>query len=162
MQSIHESVYLAPGAVLLGTVTLAEDVSVWPNASLRGVGMTVTVGRGSNVQDCCMLHGDIGHALVIGEDVSVGHGAVVHGCTVEDGCIIGMNAVVLDGAVIGAGSTIGAGAVVPAGMQVPPGSLVVGMPAKVKRALSPEEIASNLENAKNYVAFARELKAAAD
>lgn len=159
MQKIHESVYVAPGAVLLGEVSLAEDVNVWPNASVRGVGMGISVGRGSNIQDCCVLHGDIGHAVTIGEYVSIGHGAVVHGCTVEDHCIIGMNAVVLDDAVIGRGSIVGAGAVVPAGAQIPPGSLVVGMPAKVKRNLTPEEIESNTRNAIEYVAFAKEQKA---
>lgn len=158
MQKIPDSVYVAPGAVLSGDVTLGEEVSVWPNASVRGVGMSITVGRGSNIQDCCVLHGDLGHAVTIGEYVSIGHGAVVHGCTVEDCCIIGMNAVVLDKAVIGRGSIVGAGAVVPAGAQIPPGSLVVGMPAKVKRSLSPEEIASNTKNALEYVAFAKEQK----
>lgn len=158
MKQIHETVYLAPGAVVLGEVSLAEDVSIWPNASVRGVGMSITVGRGSNVQDCCVVHGDIGHAVTIGAYVSVGHGAVVHGCTVEDHCIIGMNAVVLDGAVIGAGSIVGAGAVVPAGAQIPAGSLVLGMPGKVKRSLSPEEIESNIKNATDYVAFAKAQK----
>lgn len=158
MKKIHESVYLAPGAVVLGAVSLTEDVSVWPNASVRGIGMSITVGRGSNIQDCCVLHGDIGQAVHIGAYVSVGHGAIIHGCTVEDHCIIGMNAVVLDGALIGAGSIVGAGAVVPAGAQIPPGSLVLGMPGKVKRSLSPEEIASNIQNATDYVAFAKAQK----
>lgn len=159
MQQIHDSVYIAPGAVLMGELTLGEEVSIWPNASVRGVGMSITVGRGSNIQDCCVLHGDIGHAVTIGEYVSIGHGAVVHGCTVEDHCIIGMNAVVLDGAIIGRGSIVGAGAVVPAGANIPPGSLVVGMPAKVKRSLTPEEIESNLQNAVEYVSFAKKQKA---
>lgn len=159
MNDFPASVYIAPGAVILGKVTLGEDVSVWPNASVRGVGMEITVGRGSNIQDCVMLHGDIGHKLTIGDFVTVGHGAVVHGCTVEDHCVIGMNAVILDDAVIGAGSIVGAGAVVSGGTQVPPGSLVLGMPGKIKRSLSPEEIQGNLRNAEEYMKFAKELLA---
>lgn len=155
MQNFHESVYLAPGAVVLGDVTLGEEVGVWPCASVRGVGMRITAGAGSNIQDCCVLHGDIGHNVTIGDYVTIGHGAVVHGCTVEDYCVIGMNAVVLDDAVIGKGSIVGAGAVVPAGAQIPPGSLVLGMPGKVKRSLSPAELEGNLQNAKEYIKFAK-------
>ena len=158
MKKIHDSVYLAPGAVVMGDVTLGEDVGVWPCASVRAVGMEITVGKGSNIQDCVVVHGDIRHNVTIGEYVSLGHGAVVHGCTVEDHCIIGMNSVVLDGAVVGKGSIVGAGCVVPAGMQIPAGSLVVGMPGKVKRSLTPEEIEANIENAREYIAFAKAQK----
>lgn len=158
---IHESVWLHKSAVLEGKVTLAEDVSVWCNAVLRADGMSITVGARSNIQDCAVLHGNIGSHVTVGADVSIGHGAVVHGCTVEDACVIGMNAVVLDGAVIGKGSIVGAGAVVGAGMQVPPGSLVVGVPAKIRRALGPESLEENLENAREYLAFAKEQKLAA-
>ncbi len=157
-KNIAESVYLAPGAVLLGDVTLGEDVGIWCNAVLRALGMTICIGKGSNVQDCCVIHGDIGSNVSIGDYVSIGHGAVVHGCTIEDNCVIGMNAVVLDGAVIGKNSIVGAGAVVSAGMQVPAGSLVVGLPAKVKRSLGEDAIASNRENALEYIAFAKEAK----
>lgn len=159
MNTFHESVYIAPGAVVLGKVHLAEEVSVWPCASVRGVGMEITVGRGSNIQDCCVLHGETGNAVTIGAFVTIGHGAVVHGCTVEDCCIIGMNAVVLDGAVIGKGSIVGAGAVVSAGMQVPPGSLVVGLPAKVKKSLTPAEIEGIRHNAEEYLGFAKDMLA---
>lgn len=159
MKNLPKSVYIAPGAVVLGKVTLGEEVSVWPCASVRGVGMEITVGRGSNIQDCCCVHGETGNHVTIGEYVTVGHGAVVHGCTVEDCCIIGMNSVVLDGAVIGKGSIVGAGAVVAAGTQVPPGSLVVGMPAKVKKSLSPEEMQGIRHNAEEYLGFAKEMLA---
>ena len=109
MAKYPDSVYIAPGAVILGEVSLAEEVSIWPNASVRGVGMSIQIGRGSNVQDCVSVHGDISHNVTIGEYVTLGHGAVVHGCTVEDNCVIGMGAVVLADAVIGAGSPVCAG-----------------------------------------------------
>lgn len=159
-EMIHETAWIAPSAVVKGNVTLGQQVSVWFNAAVRGIGMSITVGSYSNIQDCVVVHGDIGHDVRIGDYVSLGHGAVIHGCTVEDHCIIGMNAVILDGACIGAGSIVGAGAIVPAGAQIPPNSLVVGMPAKVKRSLSPEEVEGNIQNAKEYMAFAAEEKAA--
>lgn len=152
---IHETVWLHKSAVLEGKISLAENVSVWCNAALRADGMSITVGKNTNIQDCAVLHGNIDSHVIIGENVSVGHGAVVHGCTIEDACVIGMNAVVLDGAHIGKGSIVGAGAVVPAGMQVPPGSLVVGLPAKIRRSLGPEALEENLENAREYLAFAQ-------
>ena len=156
---IDESTWVDKSAALRGNVTLGPKVSVWCNAALRGIGMSITVGRGSNVQDCVVIHGDIGHDVVIGEHVSLGHNAVIHGCTIEDNCVIGMGAVILDGAVIGAGSIVGAGAVVPVGMQVPPGSLVVGLPAKVKKELGPEALQDNIRNAEEYWNFAQEQKA---
>lgn len=159
-EMIHESAWIAPSAVVKGNVTLGEHVSVWFNAAVRGVGMRITVGNKSNIQDCVVIHGDVDNDVVIGDSVSLGHGAVIHGCTVEDNCIIGMNAVVLDGAHIGTGSIVGAGAVVPAGAQIPPNSLVVGMPAKVKRSLSSEEVEGNIHNAEQYMAFAAAEKAA--
>ena len=161
MVKIHDTSWVHPSAVVQGNVTLGENVGVWFNAAVRGIGMGITVGNHSNIQDCVVIHGDIGNDVVIGNYVSLGHGAVIHGCTIEDHCVIGMNAVVLDHAVIGYGSIVGAGAVVPAGAQIPPGSLVVGMPAKVKRSLTPEEIASNTRNAEEYWSFAQEQKAAA-
>lgn len=159
MLRIHESAWVDKSAALRGNVSLGPEVSVWCNAALRGIGMTITVGRRSNVQDCVVIHGDIGNHVVIGERVSLGHSAVIHGCTIEDNCVIGMGAVVLDGAVIGAGSIVGAGAVVPAGMQVPPGSLVVGLPGKVKKELGAEALQDNIRNADDYWAFAQEQRA---
>ena len=159
MAKIHESAWVDRSARVQGDVTLGPDVGVWFNAAVRGIGMKITVGRGTNIQDCVVIHGDIGNDVHIGEMVSLGHNAVIHGCTIEDNCVIGMGSVVLDHAVIGAGSIVGAGAVVPAGMQVPPNSLVVGMPAKVKKELGPEALQDNIRNAEEYLAFAREQKA---
>ncbi|MFT4228786.1 MAG: gamma carbonic anhydrase family protein [Microbacterium sp.] len=147
---IHPSAFVAAGARVLGGVTLGEGASVWYNAVLRADGDTITVGAGSNVQDNVSVHVDAGSPVVIGENVSVGHNAVVHGCTVEDGSLIGMGAVVLSGARIGAGSLVAGGAVVLEGADIPPGSLVAGVPAKVRRALTDEERQRLLRNAEVY------------
>jgi gamma-carbonic anhydrase len=153
---LHPSAWVAPSAIVAGDVTLGEGASVWYGASLRGDVHYIRVGDRSNVQDNAVLHvSRETHPCVLGEDVTVGHSAVVHGCTVEDGCLIGMGAVVLDGAVIGAGSTVGAGALVTGGTQVPPRSLVLGAPARVVRGLTDEEVAANLANAAHYVRLTR-------
>jgi gamma-carbonic anhydrase len=153
---LHPSAWVAPSAIVAGDVTLGEGASVWYGASLRGDVHYIRVGDRSNVQDNAVLHVSRGtHPCVLGADVTVGHAAVVHGCTVEDGCLIGMGAVVLDGAVIGAGSTVGAGALVTGGTQVPPRSLVLGAPARVVRELTDEEVAANLANAAHYVRLTR-------
>lgn len=151
MANIHETAWVAPGAHLLGDVTLGEQTSVWYNAVLRGDQESITIGKASNIQDCCVLHGDAGNDVVVGDYVTVGHSAVLHGCTVEDHCIIGMGAVVLDHALVGAGSIVGAGAVVSAGTVIPPRSLVVGIPGKVKKTLTEEDLAGNLANAQEYL-----------
>lgn len=151
MANIHPSAWIAPGAFIRGDVTLGEKVSIWYNAVLRADQESISIGKESNVQDNCVIHGDAGNNVVVGEQVTVGHGAILHGCTVEDRCLIGMNAVVLDHAVIGEGSIVGAGAVVASGTVVPPRSLVVGTPAKVKRTLTDEDVASNLENIEEYL-----------
>ena len=148
---IDESVLLCSGAAVVGDVTLGKHVSVWYNAVLRGDQESITVGKATSVQDNCVLHGDAGCNVVVGQYVTVGHGAVLHGCTVEDNCLIGMNAVVLDHAVIGAGSIVGAGAVVAAGTIVPPKSLVVGVPGKVKKTLTDEDVAGSIANAESYL-----------
>jgi carbonic anhydrase/acetyltransferase-like protein (isoleucine patch superfamily) len=136
---IDEEVFIAPTASVIGDVTLLEGASVWYGAVVRADAERITVGAGANIQDNATLHADPGFPVSIGERVSVGHNAVVHGATVQDGCLIGMGATVLNGAVIGAGSLVAAQALVPQGMTVPPGSLVAGVPAKVKRALTEEE-----------------------
>ena len=133
--------FIAPGAVVIGSVELGEDVSVWFNAVLRGDNDTIRVGAGSNVQECAVLHVDEGVPLTIGSRVTVGHKAMLHGCTIGDGCLIGMNAVVLNKAVIGAESLIGANALVTEGMEIPKRSLVLGSPAKVVRELDDEAVA---------------------
>jgi carbonic anhydrase/acetyltransferase-like protein (isoleucine patch superfamily) len=136
---IDENTFVAPTASVIGDVTLAEGASVWYGAVLRGDVERISVGAQSNVQDNCTLHADPGFPVTVGERVSIGHNAVVHGATVEDDCLIGMGATVLNGAVIGAGSLVAAQALVPQGMVVPPGSLVAGVPAKVRRELTEEE-----------------------
>lgn len=140
--------FVAENAALIGAVTMGEDSSVWYGAVLRADSEPITIGCRSNIQDNVTIHNNTGHPVRIGNDVSVGHNAVVHGATLEDGCLIGMGAVVLDEAVIGAGSIVGAGAVVTKGMKVPANSLVMGIPARVIRAV-PE--GANLANAEEYV-----------
>ena len=147
---IHES------AVVLGDVQLAEDVSVWPNAVIRGDRDRIVIGARSNVQDGAVIHADPGMPTLIGEDCVVGHRAVVHGCVLEDAVLIGMGAIVLNGARIGMGSIIGAGAVVPEGMQVPPHSLAVGVPAKVVRTLEASRAEGTRANAARYVKLKEE------
>ncbi|MCR2792896.1 gamma carbonic anhydrase family protein [Microbacterium sp. zg.Y625] len=147
---VPASAFVAAGARIIGAVTLGEESSVWYNAVLRGDSDSITLGAGSNVQDNVSVHVDPGHPVVIGADVSIGHNAVVHGCTVEDGSLIGMGAVVLSGAVIGAGSLVAGGAVVLEGTIVPPGSLVAGVPAKVRRELTADERGKLLRNAEVY------------
>jgi carbonic anhydrase/acetyltransferase-like protein (isoleucine patch superfamily) len=142
--------WVAPNATLVGAVTLRAEASVWYGAVLRGDGDSIEVGEGSNVQDGCVLHADPGYPVRVGRGVSIGHNAVVHGCTVEDGSLVGMGAVVLNGARVGAGSLVAAGTVVLAGTDVPPGSLVAGVPGKVRRSLSDEEVQGLQGNAERY------------
>ena len=149
--ALHDSAFVAPGARVIGDVTLEEGSSVWYNAVVRGDGAPITLGAGSNLQDNVSVHVDAGSPVVIGRDVSVGHNAVVHGCTIEDGCLIGMGSVILSGAVIGAGSLVAGGALVLGGEIVPPGSLVAGVPAKVRRALTDAEREGLMRNAAIYV-----------
>ncbi len=151
MPKIHPTAWVAPGAFLRGDVVVEEQANIWYNAVLRADQETITIGKGTNVQDNCVLHGDAGCDVTVGEFVTVGHGAILHGCTVEDKCLIGMNAVVLDHAVVGAGSIVGAGAVVAAGTVNPPKSLVVGIPAKVKKTLTDEDVAGTVENSMGYL-----------
>ncbi|MFK0153991.1 gamma carbonic anhydrase family protein [Streptomyces sp. NPDC090499] len=136
---VGADVFVAPTASVIGDVTLGAGASVWYGAVVRGDVEKITVGAQANVQDNVTLHADPGFPVSVGERVSIGHNAVVHGATVEDDCLIGMGATVLNGAVIGAGSLVAAQALVPQGMVVPPGSLVAGVPAKVRRELSQEE-----------------------
>ncbi len=125
--------YLAPGARLIGNVTLAEQAGIWFNAVLRGDNEPIVIGPGTNVQDGCVLHTDPGFPLTLGADVTVGHSAILHGCTVGDGTLIGMGAVVLNGAKIGTGCLIGANALVTEGREIPDHSMAIGQPARVIR-----------------------------
>lgn len=156
---IAESAFVAAGAVVVGDVTLREGSSVWYNAVLRAEAAPIVLGAGSNLQDTVVCHVDAGYPLTVGTNVSVGHGAVLHGCTVEDDCLIGMAATVLNEAVIGAGSLVAAGAVVLEGTVVPPGSLVAGVPAKVRRELTDEERAGIRSNADHYLRHVAEHSA---
>ncbi len=153
---VADDAWVAPTAVLVGRVRVGSGSSVWYGAVLRGDGDAIYVGAGSNVQDGCVVHADPGFPAVIGDGVVVGHGAVVHGCTVEDGSLIGMGSRVLNGARIGTGSLVAAGAVVLEGTQVPPGSLVAGVPAKVRRPLNEDEAAGIRSGAAQYVERARQ------
>lgn len=148
---IDPSAYVADQATVIGDVLLAEQASVWPQAVLRGDNEPITVGRGSNVQDGAVLHTDPGAPLSLGEGVTVGHQAMLHGCTIGDNSLIGIQAVVLNGARIGPNCLVGAGALVTEGKHFPAGSLILGAPAKVVRALSEEEIARLGANARSYV-----------
>ncbi|MEJ3403774.1 gamma carbonic anhydrase family protein [Rathayibacter sp. YIM 133350] len=156
---IADDAFVAAGAVIVGDVRLQERSSVWYNAVLRAEAEPITLGTASNLQDGVLCHVDEGYPLAIGAGVSVGHGAVLHGCTIEDDCLIGMSATVLNGAVIGSGSLVAAGAVVLEGTVVPPGSLVAGVPAKVRRALTEDERAGIRRNAEHYLVHAAEHSA---
>ncbi|MCM1937136.1 gamma carbonic anhydrase family protein [Streptomyces sp. G3] len=151
---VDAEAFVAPTASVVGDVTLHAGAGVWYGAVLRGDVERISVGASSNVQDNCTLHADPGFPVTVGERVSIGHNAVVHGATVEDDCLIGMGATVLNGAVIGAGSLVAAQALVPQGMRVPPGSLVAGVPAKVKRELTEEERQGVTLNGTMYAALA--------
>ena len=151
---VSETAWVAPNATLIGQVALAGSASVFYSSVLRGDMDSITIGERSNIQDGCVVHTDTGFPAVVGAGVSVGHRAVLHGCTVEDDCLIGMGAVVLNGAVVGAGSLVAAGAVVTEGMQIPPGSLVAGVPAKVRKELDEDGIEALRENARIYVDLA--------
>src|SRR5689334_1016114 len=157
---VDQEAFVSPTSVVIGEVTLHAGASVWYGAVLRGDVEKIAVGASSNIQDNCTLHVDPGFPITVGERVSVGHNAVLHGATVEDDCLIGMGATVLNGAVIGAGSLVAAQALVPQGMRVPPGSLVAGVPAKVKRPLTEEERQGLTLNGTFYVDLAKTHKEA--
>lgn len=155
LPEIDPSAYIAPTATLIGRVRVAADAVVMFGAVLRADRDAIVLGPGSNLQDNVVVHGDPGSPALIGSGVSVGHGAVVHGCTIEDDCLIGMNATVLNGARIGAGSLVAGGAVVLEGTEVPPRSLVAGVPGKVRRGIGDEELERIRANAATYRALAQ-------
>jgi carbonic anhydrase/acetyltransferase-like protein (isoleucine patch superfamily) len=136
---IPASAFVAPGATVVGDVTLGEEASVWPGAVLRGDINRIIIGSRTNVQDAAIIHLADDFAAVVGELVTIGHAAIIHACTVDDEVLVGMGAIIIDGAEIGARSIIGANALVTAGMKVPPGSLVVGSPGRVVRQLGLDE-----------------------
>jgi len=142
--------WVAPDAQLIGKVVLEEGASVWFGAVLRGDNEEIRVGRDSNLQELTVCHTDIGFPLTIGANCTIGHRAMLHGCTIEDGALIGMGAIILNGARIGAGSLIGAGALIAEGKVIPPGSLVMGAPGKIIRELDDEARAGLLKSAEGY------------
>jgi carbonic anhydrase/acetyltransferase-like protein (isoleucine patch superfamily) len=154
-EQVDSTVFIAPGAVVLGDVTLASEASVWFQAVIRGDTAAIQIGAGSNIQDGAVLHADPGYPCTLGKRVTVGHGAIVHGANIEDDVLIGMRAVVMNGARIGRGSIVAVGAVVPEGMQVPPGSVVMGMPAVVKREVTERDTARIHHAADHYIEAGR-------
>lgn len=148
---LHDTAWVADSAQVIGNVELAEGASIWFGAILRGDNETLHIGRNSNVQDGSMLHSDPGYPLTLGENVTVGHHVMLHGCTVGDGSLIGIKAVVLNGAKIGRNCLVGAGSLITEGKEFPDGSMIMGAPAKVVRELTPEQIAGLARAAKHYV-----------
>ena len=150
--TLAEGAFVASGAHVIGDVVLSEDASVWYGAVLRGDVMPIRVGARTNIQDQALLHATTGLSpTLVGEDVTVGHRAILHGCTVGDGCLIGMGAILLDEVVVGDGSLVGAGALLTPRSVFPPNSLIVGSPARVKRELTPDEVAQLRLGAAHYV-----------
>jgi carbonic anhydrase/acetyltransferase-like protein (isoleucine patch superfamily) len=157
---IAKSAYVDPAATIIGDVVLDEDASVWPGVVLRGDVHSIRLGRRTNIQDNSVLHGmkDL-YAVTLGDDVTVGHGVLLHGCTIESRCLIGMGAIILNNARIGEGSIVAAGTVIPEDTVIPPGSLVMGHPGKVRRELTAEEQAGIDAYAERYVEYKRSYQA---
>jgi carbonic anhydrase/acetyltransferase-like protein (isoleucine patch superfamily) len=159
MPTIHPTAYLHHAAHVIGDVTLGAHVSVWPTAVIRGDTAPIVVGEESNVQDGAVLHVDRGVPCTIGRRVAIGHRAVVHGATVHDDCLIGIGAIVLNRVVVGSGSIIGAGAVCTEGMEIPPNSLVIGVPARVRRETTDDERARIARTVEAYLTLQLEHRA---
>jgi carbonic anhydrase/acetyltransferase-like protein (isoleucine patch superfamily) len=156
---IDVSAYIADSASLIGKVTVEANASVWFGVTIRGDNERITIGENSNVQEGTVMHTDMGYPLVVGKNVTIGHQAMLHGCTVGDGALIGIQAVVLNGAKIGKGCLVGAGAVVTEGKEFPDGSLILGAPAKVVRTLTEEDLQRLQASAASYVARGQRFKA---
>jgi carbonic anhydrase/acetyltransferase-like protein (isoleucine patch superfamily) len=157
--AIDPSAWVAPGAHVMGRVVLEAGANIWFGASLRGDNEEIRVGAGSNVQENCVLHTDMGFPLLIGANCTIGHKAMLHGCSIGEGSLIGMGATILNGAKIGKGCLIGACALVTEGKEIPDGSLVMGAPGKLVRSLDAEAQARLLLSAKGYSANARRFAA---
>jgi carbonic anhydrase/acetyltransferase-like protein (isoleucine patch superfamily) len=155
---IDPSAWVADSAQVIGNVDLASDVSIWFGAVLRGDTEHMRIGRGSNIQDGSVLHADVGKPLTVGEDVTVGHKVMLHGCTIGDGSLIGIGAVVLNGARIGKHCLVGAGALVTEGREFPDGSMIIGIPAKAVRELTPEQVEGLRNSARGYVENAQRFR----
>lgn len=157
---IDASVWLAPGSIVVGDVTVGAGSSIWYHAVVRGDSDAVRIGERANLQDGVVVHTQRGDPAVIGDDVSIGHHATVHGATIERGCLIGMGSTILSGAVIGEGSLVAAGALVPQGVRIPPGSLVAGVPGRVVRELRDEDREAVRRNAELYLVYTEHHRAA--
>ncbi|HZX29184.1 MAG TPA: gamma carbonic anhydrase family protein [Telluria sp.] len=155
---IDPSAYVADAAVLIGKVTLQANASVWSGVTIRGDNERITIGANSNVQENCVMHTDMGFPLDVGADVTIGHQAMLHGCTIGAGSLIGIQAIVLNGARIGKGCLVGAGALVTEGKEFPDHSLIIGAPAKVARTLTPEEVERLKHSAESYAARGQRFK----
>lgn len=153
-----ESNYFAPGAMIIGTVSIGKDVTIWSYAIVRGDGEQIAIGSGTNIQEHAMLHCDPGFPLTIGDNCTIGHRAIVHGCTIGDNSMIGMGAIILNGAKIGKNCLVGAGALVTEGKEFEDGSLIIGSPARTVRTLDGEAIARLKLSAKHYVASGQRYK----
>ena len=155
--TIPQSCFIEETAVIIGDVVMGEECSAWFHAVIRGDVNYIRIGNRTNVQDLCMLHVTHDtHPLIIGDDVTIGHHVVLHGCTVQNRVLVGMGAIIMDGAVIGEDSVVGAGALVTEGTIVPPKSLILGSPAKVKRPVTEQELAWIRESAQNYIRYSRQ------
>ena len=149
--NIDPSVFVAKGAVVIGDVTIEKDCSIWYNAAIRCTEAPITIGEGSNVQDNEGIHVSNNCPVTIGSHVTIGHGAIIHGCTIEDNALIGMGAIILNGAKIGKNCIIAAGALVPQNKIIPDNSLVMGSPGKIIRQVTEDEILKNTQNAEEYI-----------
>ncbi|HEY9871139.1 MAG TPA: gamma carbonic anhydrase family protein [Candidatus Obscuribacterales bacterium] len=158
MPEVDASAFVAPTAVLIGRVTVGQRSSIWFNCVLRADINVIEIGTDTNIQDGCLLHVTSQYQCIIGDRVTVGHGAIVHGCRIESDCLIAMGAVVLDGAIVGSGSIVAAGAVVSPGSAIPAGSLVMGVPGKVVRGVSSEDRTRIERGWQNYVQYAATYK----
>ena len=156
---VDPEAWVADSAQVMGRVELAAESSVWFGTVIRGDTESIRIGRGSNIQDASVLHADVGYPLTVGENVTVGHQVMLHGCTIGDESLIGIGAVVLNGAKIGRNCLVGAGALVTEGKEFPDGSMILGSPAKAVRQLSPEQIEGLRNSARHYVENARRYRA---
>ncbi len=150
----NDALFIAENATVIGDVSLGKDTGIWFGAVVRGDNERITIGEGSNIQDNCVVHVSAGHPVNIGDYVSIGHGAIVHGCTIKDRVLVGMGSIILNGAEIGEDTIIGAGAVVPENKIIPPGSVVMGIPGKVVKDISEDQKAHILKNSKVYIELA--------
>ena|SRR5450830_632300 len=155
---ISDTAWVADSAQVMGDVVLAEDASVWFGAVIRGDMDHIRIGKRTNIQDLSVLHADVGMPLTLGDDVTVGHQVMLHGCTIGDGSLIGIGAIVLNGAKIGKGCLMGAGSLVTEGKEFPDGSMIIGSPAKAVRQLTPEQLEGLLHSAEHYVGNARRYR----